>query len=175
MPASDNGPSREEVDDEIDFLDQLTDEDFAREFAALVQDLPADERKVSRTVTGLAFRSDELSRRSMKAAKELHRGAEQYLLPVDGESRTAHEKRLAEFRARMETEQVLLQVVMDAYPARRGRMPTRRNPRRRAADRLAKLHPEQYLELLREEEAKDREARKKPRPRPADGAATPER
>jgi hypothetical protein len=175
MPASDNGPSREEVDDEIDFLDQLTDEDFAREFAALVQDLPADDRKVSRTVTGLAFRSDELSRRSMKAAKDLHRGAEQYLLPVDGESRTAHEKRLAEFRARMETEQVLLQIVMDAYPARRGRMPTRRSPRRRAADRLAKLYPEEYLELVREEKQADRAAKKKPQARTTDGGATPKR
>lgn len=175
MPASENGPSREEVDDEIDFLAQLSDEDFAREFAALVQDLPADQRKVSRAVTGLAFRSDELSRRTLRAAKDLHRKAEQYLRPIEGESRGAHEKRLADFRARMETEQVLVQIVMDAYPARRGRMPTRRNPRRRAADLLAKRHPEEFLALVREEEEKDRAARRKPRPRTADGGTPPRR
>jgi hypothetical protein len=75
----------------------------------------------------------------------------------------------------METEQVLLQIVMDAYPARRGRMPTRRSPRRRAADRLAKLYPEEYLELVREEKQADRAAKKKPQARTTDGGATPKR
>ncbi|MER7497125.1 hypothetical protein ABT033_31570 [Streptomyces pharetrae] len=163
MPASDHGPSRDEVDDEIEFLAQLDDEAFAAEFAALVQELPADERQVPRTVTGLAFRSDELSRRTLKAAKTLHRAAEQYLAPVEDESRRAHERRLAEFRAAMEREQALLQFVMDAYPARRGRFPTRRNPRRRAAEELARRHPEEFLELLRVEQERDRAARKKPR------------
>lgn len=163
MPASDHGPSRDEVDAEIEFLAQLDDEDFAAEFAALVQELPADQRQVPRTVTGLAFRSDELSRRTMKAAKTLHRAAEQYLVPVEGESQRAHDKRLTEFRAAMEREQALLQFVMDAYPARRGRFPTRRNPRRRAAEELARRHPEEFLELLRGEQERDRAARKKPR------------
>lgn len=162
MPAE-NGPSREEVDDEIAYLAQLSDEDFASEFAALVQDLPADQRKVPRIVTGLAFRSDELSRRAMKAAKTLHREAEQHLVPVEKESRRAHEQRLADFRVAMEREQSLLQFVMDAYQARRGRFPTRRNPRRRAAEELAARHPEEFLQILRQEQAKDREARKKPR------------
>ncbi|MYX26736.1 hypothetical protein GTY75_08645 [Streptomyces sp. SID8381] len=161
MPAE-NGPSREEVDAEIAFLAQLSDEDFAAEFAALVQDLPA-RREVSRMVTGLAFRSDDLTRRTMKAAKALHRAAEKYLAPVAGESRGAHDRRLAEFRTAMEREQALLQFVMDAYPARRGRFPTRRNPRRRAADELARRHPEEYLALVRQEEEKDRAAAKKPR------------
>lgn len=163
MPASDHGPSRDEVDAEIEFLAQLDDKEFAAEFAALVQELPADQRQVSRTVTGLAFRSDELSRRTMKAAKLLHRAAEQYLVPVEGESQRAHDKRLTEFRAAMEREQALLQFVMDAYPARRGRFPTRQNPRRRAAEELARRHPEEFLELLRGEQERDRTARKKPR------------
>ncbi|MFE1289612.1 hypothetical protein [Streptomyces sp. NPDC058751] len=172
MPAE-NGPSREEVDDEIDYLAQLGDEDFASEFAALVQDLPADQRKVSRMVTGLAFRSDELSRRTMKAAKTLHREAEKHLVPVENESRRAHDARLAEFCTAMEREQALLQFVMDAYQARRGRFPTRRNPRRRAADELARRHPEEFLEIVREEQAKDRAAQRKPRA--ADGSKPQQR
>ncbi|MEW1677847.1 hypothetical protein AB0O47_32115 [Streptomyces noursei] len=160
MPAPEYRPTPEEVDDEIEFLSQLDDEDFAREFAALVQDLPSTARATPRFVTGLALRSDALSRRAMKAAKELHRMAEDHLVEVEDEPRRAYERRLAAFRARMETEQVLLQIVADAYVARRGRMPTRASPRRRAADELARRHPEEFLTLVREEEAKDEQRRK---------------
>ncbi|WP_329317402.1 hypothetical protein OG723_44245 (plasmid) [Streptomyces sp. NBC_01278] len=175
MPAPEYRPSHDEIEEEIEFLAQLSDEDYAREFAALVQDLAPEHRSVPRPVTGLAIRSDELSRRSMKTARLLHRQAADYLVPIEGESRGAHESRLAAFRARMDLEQVLLQIVMDAYPARRGRMPTRANPRRRAAEELARRHPEEFLALLRVEQESDKARKRGPRtgasgvaPAPAD-------
>uniref|UniRef100_UPI003F493502 hypothetical protein n=1 Tax=Streptomyces sp. CA-136453 TaxID=3240050 RepID=UPI003F493502 len=164
MPAPESGPSREDVDDEVEYLKSLSDDDYAQEFADLVQDRPLSERVVPRTVTGLALRSDELSRRSAKIVERLHEEAERFLVPVDGESRTAHARRLAAFRARMDTERALLQIVMAAYQARRGRMPTRANPRRRAADELARRHPEEFLAIVREEKDKDK-ARRKAKPR----------
>ncbi|WP_167163022.1 hypothetical protein [Streptomyces sp. MBT27] len=164
MPAPEPGPTREDVDDEIEYLGLLSDDDYAQEFAELIQDLPLSNRVVPRTVTGLALRSDELSRRSAKIVELLHEQADRFLIPVEGESRTAHTRRLTAFRARMDTERVLLQIVMAAYQARRGRMPTRANPRRRAADELARRHPEEFLALVREEQEKDK-ARRKSKPR----------
>lgn len=163
MSAPEPGPSREAVDDEVEYLGLLTDDDYAQVFAEHVQELPLSKRVVPRIVTGLALRSDELSRRSAKIVELLHEEAERFLIPVEGESRTAHTRRLAAFRARMDTERVLLQIVMAAYQARRGRMPTRANPRRRAADELARRHPEEFLALVREEQEKDK-ARRKSKP-----------
>lgn len=109
-------------------------------------------------VTAYAIRSPQLVRKARRLLPGIVREPERFLADVPGSSQNAHMRRVDQFRARAEHEAQLLFYVVAGMVARRGHLMPEPSPRSRARRRLADEYPERFLELVREEEAADKEA-----------------
>lgn len=104
-----------------------------------------------------AFRSPVLADRSLAACRFLIAEVNSTIRQREGETRGAWLRRAEHFRHRVGMERRLLEAITAGLRAQRGVLPASPNPRARAMRRLATLHPERFLELVREEQAVDRE------------------
>ncbi|WP_275466301.1 hypothetical protein [Streptomyces noursei] len=146
-------PDPEAVAAQIEAFRALSNREFGRELAAFIA---ADDTARSQ-VTAYAIRSPELVGKARRLLPELMREPEKYLAEVPQEPNNAHRRRLAQFQQRADHEAQLLSRVQAGKIARRGHLMPEPNPRSRARRRLADLHPVQFLELVREEQATDQE------------------
>ncbi|WP_030777689.1 hypothetical protein [Streptomyces sp. NRRL S-920] len=134
--------------DEAEHLAQLDDEAFAAEWSAFVQEVAGSSRTGRDFVQGLAFRSPEVAQRTHALATRMMRNPEDFLPALQGESRTAHEARVSQFRSRLEAELRFLQYTLNYTVARWGRMPSAPNHRLQAMRLLAEKYPEEFSTLL---------------------------
>jgi hypothetical protein len=136
--------------DEAEFLVQLDDAAFEEEWAGFVQQIAGAARTGRDVVQGLAFRSPEVAARTHALSTVMIREPARFLPVHEGESRTAHEARIAQFRSRLEAEQRFLQYTLGYSVARWGQMPTAPNHRLQAMRLLAEKYPEDFSGLLNE-------------------------
>ncbi|MEU5978446.1 hypothetical protein [Streptomyces sp. NPDC047315] len=164
-------PYQDVVDDlaheEAKLLAALDKEAFTRRWAAVVLDEPVV-GPVSRRVETLAFRSPKVARRANAVCALMMQEPARFLpAPAAGESRKAHDSRVAGFLERVQAEAAFLRYAIQYADARLGRMPLEPNVRLRALKLLGEQHPEEFSRLrsqVREELAeKKRQARREAR------------
>ncbi|MFJ9416751.1 hypothetical protein ACIRPT_21515 [Streptomyces sp. NPDC101227] len=163
--------------DEAEYLAQLDDEAFAQEWSTFVQAAAGSSRSGRDYVQGLAFRSPEVAQRTQALAVRMMRAPEEFLPPVEGETRKAHHARVTQLRSRLEAELRFLQYTLNYSVARWGRMPTAPNYRLQAMRLLAERYPEEFSRLrnavredarkAREEVRRQRRAERRAQARPA--------
>ncbi|MFI6686590.1 hypothetical protein [Streptomyces sp. NPDC050485] len=151
------------ADDEAEYLAQLADEDFASEWSTFVQEAAGSTRAGHNYVQGLAFRSPEVALRTKTLTEQMMRTPEGYLPAEAGETRKAHDARVAQLRSRLEAELRFLQYTLNYSEARWGRMPSAPNHRLQAMRLLAEKHPEDFSQLLNAVRADAKKAREEVR------------
>ncbi|MFK0290723.1 hypothetical protein ACIQU6_09620 [Streptomyces sp. NPDC090442] len=134
--------------DEVEFLVQLDDEAFADEWLRFVKQVAGAARSGRDYVQGLAFRSPDVAPRTQALSVQMKRDTERYVPAEEGESRKAHQARVAQLRSRLEAELRFLQYTLNYAAARWGRMPTAPNHRLQAMRLLVEKHPEEFSQLL---------------------------
>ncbi|MGI5337644.1 hypothetical protein ACQEVS_09735 [Streptomyces sp. CA-181903] len=133
--------------DEAEYLAQLDDEAFAEEWSAFVREAAGSSRSGRDYVQGLAFRSPEVASRTQALAVRMLRNPQGFLPELEGESRTARQARVEQFRSRLEAELRFLQYTLNFMTARWGRMPAAPNYRLQAMRLLAEKYPEEFSRL----------------------------
>ncbi|MEU9925034.1 hypothetical protein AB0H51_27765 [Streptomyces griseoluteus] len=152
-------PDPADVAKQIDMYRSMSGAEFAEAVAVFVAAgaRSAGSRGEDYELQARALRSPELARKALRCLPDIIREPDTYLYAPEGESRAAYNRRIGTFRSRAEKEEEFLQRVLAGEAARRGVFLPDPNPRGRARRRLADEHPERYLELVREEQAADRE------------------
>jgi hypothetical protein len=135
-----------------DRLAALTEVAFAEALADNIMEPDADEVA--------AFRSPELVVRSLDATKYLLARVNTEFQQRPGESRGSWGKRAAAYRDRVGLERRRLETIVAGLRAQRGILTAPPNPRGRAYRELARRHPEEYLEIVREQQDKDRQRKR---------------
>lgn len=130
-------------------LSALTDQAYAEALADCVMDPDPFEQA--------AFRSPELAQRSLIAARYLIDNVNSQIRQRQDESKGAWGARAAHFRTRVGMERRILDAIVTGLRAQAGVLSNAPNPRARAMRRLAQLHPEEFLRLVREEQQADKE------------------
>ncbi|MFH8466061.1 hypothetical protein [Streptomyces sp. NPDC017991] len=146
--------------DEAEYLAQLDDEAFAEEWSRFVQAVAGAARSGRDAVQGLAFRSPEVAGRTHALAVRMMREPARFLPAAEGESRTAHQARISQFKSRLEAELRFLQYTLNFTVARWGRMPSAPNYRLQAMRLLTEKYPEEFAQLrnaVREDSKKARD------------------
>jgi len=133
------------VAEELDFLTNATEDEFARELTEYVM--------ARRPEQAVAFRSPALVRRTAKTADRLLKHHGPLVRQTKVESGNAYQKRAERTRHAMALELRLAQTIIAGDDARNGRISRTPNPSNRARLRLAEEYPVRYLALKREEEA----------------------
>lgn len=121
-------------------LSALTDKRYAEALADCVMDPDPVEQA--------AFRSPELAPRSMVAARYL---IDHVNTAIRREGESGRARRAEHFRDRVGMERRMLEAVAGSNGE------SAVNPRGRAMRRLAQAHPREFLALVREEQAADRD------------------
>jgi hypothetical protein len=148
------GPYQDVVEDlaheEAKHLAALDDETFARRWAAFVRDEPVT-GPVPRRVQALAFRSPRVAARADALCLLMIEEPSRFLPASAGQSRKADESRVQKFRGAVESERRFLRYAIQYSEARQGRMPAEPNVRLQALKLLGERHPEELMQLLRQE------------------------
>ncbi|MFB8026036.1 MULTISPECIES: hypothetical protein [unclassified Streptomyces] len=146
-------PDPVEVEQEIVRLQEMPSGELAETLAAFINS-PGDVDQV----LAYAIRSSVLVRKARRLVDRMIREPEKYIGPPPAHlSNNAARDYVRLFRVRAENEAVLLETVFAGIVARRGHQLPEARPRSRARRRLADEHPQRFLELVREEEAADKE------------------
>lgn len=157
MPESDRLPPPDpaHVADLIGQLAALQDGAYADALAVNITEPDADEQA--------AFRSAELAQRSLVACRFLIENVNATIRRKSDESGKAWVLRAEHFRSRVGMERRLLEAVVAGLRAEKGILSSAPNPRGRAMRTLARQHPKEFLELVRQEQeaAKARTAAEK--------------
>ncbi|MFF8696266.1 hypothetical protein ACF08W_29045 [Streptomyces sp. NPDC015144] len=159
-------PWREGIKDAMPPLEDVVDDlahEHAKELAALDDDSFADRwtgfildepvpAPTSPHVEALAFRSPRVARRAVRLCRLMSEEPARFMPePPAGESGNARERRVETFRRRVESEAAFLRYAVQYGEARQGRMPSEPNVRLQALKVLGERHPEELVELLRQE------------------------
>ncbi|NML55190.1 hypothetical protein HHL19_35305 [Streptomyces sp. R302] len=137
-------------------LAALRDDAFIDRFTGFILGEPVP-KPTSPRVEALAFRSHKVAARADKVCRLMLEEPAQFLAePAPGESRTARDARLENFRQRVRIEMKFLRYGVQYAEARKGLMPSEPNHRLQALKLLGKEHPEELLTLLREVRAQAR-------------------
>jgi len=145
------------VTDLIGQLSALDDRAYAEALADCVMDPEPHEQA--------AFRSEALAVRSLAGARYLIDNVNSAIRRRDGESNRAWQARAEHFRNRVGMERRLLDAIVVGIRARAGLLPNQPNPRGRAMRELARLHPVEFLALVRAEQERDHRRRQEERAR----------
>jgi hypothetical protein len=146
------GPLQDVVDDlaheHAKQLAALDDDSFTARFTDFILGEPAP-APTSQRIEALGFRSHRVAKRAADICRLMNEDPGQFLPePAPDESRTARQKRVEEFRRRVEAEAAFLRYGAQYAEARQGRMPSEPNHRLQALKLLGKAHPQELLELL---------------------------
>ncbi|MEV0778886.1 hypothetical protein [Streptomyces sp. NPDC050428] len=146
-------PEPDAVTAQIEAFSALANGEFARKLASFI----ATDNDDRDQAAAYAIRSPQLVRKARRLIPDLVREPGIYLPEVPGESINARTRRLVEFRKRADHESQLLFAVHAGMVARRGHLIPESSPRSRARRLLADEYPVRFLELVRTEEAADKE------------------
>ena len=144
-----------ELRDMIEELSALPEDEYTR---ALGRNLTDED-----PVETAAFRSPELVQRTAIAARMLIEQTTTTIKRREGESTGQWKHRATQFRILAQRERHVCTVIVDGLRAQRGILPNSPSPRARAARRLQRAHPEEFLRYVREarEEIREENRRKK--------------
>ncbi len=142
-------------------LGLLSDVQYAESLADTIMDPDHPDHAVEVA----AFRSPELAKRSLVATRYLIDHVNSTLKHPAGQSNAQRDRAAAHFRDRVGMERRLLEQIVTGLAAQTGRLDTSPNPRRRAMERLANLHYDEFRALVREEEEKRKRARQEAKAR----------
>ncbi|SEE83970.1 hypothetical protein SAMN05216483_6733 [Streptomyces sp. 2131.1] len=132
-------------------LAALGDDSFADRWTGFVLDEPVP-APTSPHVEALAFRSPRVAGRVARLCRLMIEEPARFMPePPAGESGNAQERRVENFRRRVESEAAYLRYSVQYGEARQGRMPSEPNVRLQALKVLGERHPEELMELLRQE------------------------
>lgn len=137
-------PDPAEVQATVANLTELPDQQFAEALADCVMDPDPVEQA--------AFRSDDLALRALVAARYLIDNVNATIRQRADESGKAWALRAEHYRNRIGMERRLLESIVAGIRARDGQIMAAPNPRGRAMRRLAEKHPQEFLELVRDEQ-----------------------
>ncbi|MFE2181333.1 hypothetical protein [Streptomyces sp. NPDC059455] len=155
------GPIQDVVDDlaheHAKALAALDDDAFIQRWTAFILDEPAP-APTSPRVEALAFRSPSVASRGALICQRMLEEPARFLpAPEPGESRNARERRITNFRRRVESEARFLRYSTQYAEARQGRMPPEPNVRLQALRLLGQAHPEELMQLLRQVRGEERD------------------
>ncbi|MFE1206340.1 hypothetical protein ACFW5V_32155 [Streptomyces sp. NPDC058762] len=140
-------------------LAALNDAMFTARWTAFVLDEPVP-GPVAAKVEALAFRSPRVAKRAAALCDLMLNDPARFLSSSPlGESRTARQRRVEDFRRRVAAEARFLRYALQYEEARQGRMPAEPNHRLQALKLLGKAHPQEFLQLLRQVRGEDRAAK----------------
>lgn len=142
-------PDPQQVARLIEQFSNLSDVAYAEALADNIMEPDADETA--------AFRSPELVYRSRDAAAYLLARVNTEFRQRPGESRGSWGRRAAAYRDRVGLERRRLETIIAGMRAQRGILTAPPNPRGRAMRRLAQRYPEEFLQMVREEQQADRD------------------
>ncbi|MGW4086985.1 hypothetical protein ACWEGS_28535 [Streptomyces sp. NPDC004822] len=132
-------------------LADLDDDAFSDRWTGFILDEPTP-APTSPHVEALAFRSPRVARRAANLCRLMLEEPARFMPePPAGESGNARERRIKNFRRRVESEAAFLRYAVQYGEARQGRMPAEPNVRLQALKVLGERHPEELMKLLRQE------------------------
>ncbi|MFI5990301.1 hypothetical protein ACIBAC_00405 [Streptomyces sp. NPDC051362] len=103
-------------------------------------------------IEALGFRSHRVAKRAAAVCRLMNEDPGQFMPALESDlTRTAREKKVREFRWRVEAETAFLRYGIQYAEARHGRMPAEPNVRLQALKVLGERHPEELSALLRNE------------------------